>query len=316
MFRTSGRSRGFTLIELLVVIAIIAILIGLLLPAVQKIREAAARMTCSNNLKQMGLAIHNYAGANQDKLPSLNQYTGTWTTQSVTWQPFFFQLLPYLEQDAVYRYGLQNSTYSWDNWTGSKYVREVVVKQYLCPSDPSHSNGLCTTAAGGGWSATSYAPNYWMFGSNGATPSGWPQYNGSKYNVGNIPDGASQTVGVVERIADFTYYGWSNAAFYPEYGWWGANNNGSVYGPWGTGGFYVNGAYIGQLMYTPQTNCRLTGGNWPTGDAHPYMPNSRHSTCQVMMLDGSVRGVSGSVNQQNWSMAIYPDDGGVLPGNW
>src|SRR5262245_61255690 len=92
---------GFTLVELLVVIAIIAVLIGLLLPAVQKGREAANRMQCSSNLKQLGMAIHHYASANQDRLPKQLEAGGP-----PAWATFFFSLLPYIEQDNVYRRGL------------------------------------------------------------------------------------------------------------------------------------------------------------------------------------------------------------------
>jgi len=168
-----NRRGGFTLIELLVVIAIIAILIGLLLPAVQKVREAASRMQCQNNLKQIGLAMHNYHDV-YGNFPMGHETRGNLNTW-VYYSNWAIALLPYIEQDNLFkRYDNTVPNYHANNL----FVRTTFIKTYTCPTDPNANKVMfpeTTADTGAGQSATSGSQAYMTGSYRGMSGISWNQ---------------------------------------------------------------------------------------------------------------------------------------------
>jgi prepilin-type N-terminal cleavage/methylation domain-containing protein len=252
--------RAFTLIELLVVIAIIAILIGLLLPAVQKVREAAARSTCSNNLKQIALSAHNYESAN-GMLPPGGLYhttaTGTYSSASVPALQgvgTLVHLLPYMEQGnvaAIFANGVAadylspKRQYSHVLWnTGPATAAQAKIKTFLCPSDsdvetvPNAAWPVVDVSGGSARLARWYFGPAWgralgktsYLGVGGYADAVMPQYSGlltnrSSVTMSTVADGLSNTLLFGEAIGDpetgTRQYAWSWALAGPLPTAWG-----------------------------------------------------------------------------------------------
>ncbi|MBN9120426.1 MAG: DUF1559 domain-containing protein [Planctomycetes bacterium] len=180
MPRTVPKRAGFTLIELLVVIAIIAILIGLLLPAVQKVREAAARMKCSNNLKQIGLALHNYHDTN-GKLPLGNRGSSPSGGYGYNWRLF---VLPYVEQDNLFRRFDTNQS----SWSAAMAPCDgATIPAYRCPSSPLPDFSVPLAPSG---TTYSNVQRVTYVGISGATSDA---FTGSSYTESRQTDGANTT---------------------------------------------------------------------------------------------------------------------------
>jgi len=310
--RVRGFKAGFTLVELLVVIAIIGILVALLLPAVQAAREAARRMSCGNNLKQQGIAIHNFHDS-KNRLPWFLEYQAG---RPMQWCTYWGMLYPFMEQQNLYDNAPQWGGI-WDNGGAT-----TVVKTLLCPSDPSSPNGKCVSGAGG-WAASSYAPNSMMFGNiNAVDANGWYWETRGQYGL-ELPDGTSNQVAHTEHFGSFPYYGWGNSTTYPNsYSYWGWNSLASHVNYWNVNGSPGGSPTFIAAPFSPQVRAKPQIGTTQQNTynlgtiAHPYTANSAHSTCLVLMLDGSVRGVTSSVNPTYWQYANNAGDGAVLPGNW
>ena len=205
-----SRWSAFTLIELLVVIAIIAILIGLLLPAVQKVREAAARMSCSNNLKQIGLALHNYHDTEGELPPSVmwNYSVGGWSNSTFdnrigpNWAVL---ILPYIEQNNLFNQ-VSNAVQRFPNDGNTDWhvIANVEVKTYMCPSESqqsmfNHPASSVATWARGNYGASDSPRNFWG-ARDGRSPNGFGVSNGGVMSINfgtgipRIADGSSNTI--------------------------------------------------------------------------------------------------------------------------
>jgi prepilin-type N-terminal cleavage/methylation domain-containing protein len=268
---------GFSLIELLVVIAIIAILIGLLLPAVQKVREAAARIRCANNLKQIGLALHSYENAN-DRFPPGYRDPRPEEQAGPGWGWLAF-LLPYVEQSGLHAQidPDRNVLGGGSDLTVPTAQTQTSVTVYRCPADPgaptnANYDGHATASYRGvGWSRPKTAP-----GSKGLMilnvhdPNG-VLYRNSRTRIADVPDGLSNTAFAAEVCLDARRDKWG--------GIWAGANRKDQYGLW----------ISGVIWAIDEGPFRLNGPDkWASCSPHP-------AGTGVLLGDGSVRFIRDNV---------------------
>jgi prepilin-type N-terminal cleavage/methylation domain-containing protein len=300
MTRVRFFRKGFTLIELLVVIAIIATLIGLLLPAAQKVRAAALRVKCSNNLHQLGLSVWSYSG-NYGVVPPAegapkgwaNPY-GTYIAPNGLHGTALFYLLPFLEQDNLHEQARTNG-----RGLGSMGLGGSEVKLFECPADPSGTGGLNS----GGFGVTNYAANVLVFRADRPRPVDEA-----------MPDGTSNTVVFAERYR-FCQSALLPAAGEPAWAWDGVLTPGSPqYSPTFASS---TAAYVAGRMGGPYASINVIQTSPSVRQCDPTSCQGGHTQCMLAgMGDGSVHTVGAGVSQNAWLLACVPNDGAVMPNDW
>ncbi len=324
--------KGFTLIELLVVIAIIGILIGLLLPAVQQVREAANRMKCTNNLKQIGLALHNYhdsynrfpsgyvdGDTNPDSTPD-NDFGPGWG-----WAAY---LLPYLEQGNLYRQINFNQVVGIGT---NAAVSRTPLTIFQCPSDPyqqnftvwptnvvvAHSNyvgcngwreSFFAAGGGGGSNGDDGLPGVPGLGGAGLF------YRNSQNTFANVVDGLSNTIFVGERSGNHSPSTWTGAVTGGRCPAWMATQPPAPYSP-PPGPAYDNADFDEALVLAHGNATHVPSADFPIFDADTfYSLHSAHGA-NFLFGDGSVHFLSSSIDPRTFQ-ALCTISGGEPLGNW